>query len=134
MIWSIAWRVSACDRRLGGGDVALALGRGLLAHLALELGAGAARALDDLAGLAARLGELLLVLLEQPLGLLARVLGGLQVLAHDRPALLDQSRERTEGVLAQDQERDEEDDQRPDHQPGEGLDEVARLSAFVGRE
>ena len=100
---------------------------GLLAHLALELGAGAARALDDLARLATRLGELLLVLVQQRLGLLARALRGLEVLAHDRAALLDQGRERPERVLAQDQERDEEDDERPDHQPREGLDEVRRV-------
>src|SRR3954470_15583361 len=84
------------DRRLGCRDVALALLGGLLAHLALELHAGAARSLDDLASLAARLGELLLVLLQQPLGLVARVLRGLEVLAHDRAALLDERRERSE--------------------------------------
>ena len=91
----------------------------------------------DLAAIGASVSEsreLLLVLVEQRLRLLAGVLRGLEVLAHDRAALLDQRGERPKGVLPQDEERDEEDDQCPDHQPREGLDQVARVVGLGGRD
>jgi hypothetical protein len=111
------------DRLLRGGDAALPLLGELLDQLALLLGRGRPGVLEDLRGLPLRGGQLLLVLVEQPLRLLAGVLRGLQVLAHGLATLVEQRRDPTERVLAQDHEHDQERDQRPQAEAELGLDQ-----------
>ena len=126
LIWSIDWRVSAAIAALAA---AMSRSRCAVASSRIWRSSSApvrACALDDLARLAARLGELLLVLVEQHLRLVARALGGLEVLAHDRAALLDHLRERTERVSAQDPEAIRKKMTSVQIiRPGNGLDEIA---------
>jgi hypothetical protein len=106
----------------------LALGPRPLDCLALAHLAGLARAGDDLLGLGARLAQPGAVLLEQRGRIGTRALRRLDRLL-DRPlALLERLGDGGPRVLAQDEERHQEGEERPDHQPHIGTDEeVARL-------
>src|SRR5579875_222901 len=119
-------------RRLGGDlpprllEAALPLGFGLLAHPLLHRLARAAGLGQDRLGLALGLPDQAAVLLEQPLCLVACLVGRL-----DRPpdrlaALVDQRLDPAEGELLEGEEDDQEEDDRPDHQPRDDLGERAR--------
>ena len=95
---------------------ALGLRLGLGHDLGLGVLAGGARALEDLLGLAAHLGERGLVLLEQAQRLGARLLGHVHALLDAVAPLVDDLLQRPEGVLPEDEHGDAERDQRPDHQ------------------
>jgi hypothetical protein len=75
-------------------------------------------------GLGLRLSDQATVLLEQPARLVAGVLGLVERLPNPVAALVDRLLDRAEGVPLEHEERDPERDQRPDHQPGDGLDEA----------
>src|SRR5436190_2128700 len=95
----------------------LPVGLRLLLH-ALPLRVGdAARLRQDLLGVAARLADQRAVLLEQPPRLLACVLGLLDRLPDPLAAVVDHLLDRAERVALEDEERDQEADDRPDHQP-----------------
>ena len=87
----------------------------------------------NLLRLAARLADQLAMLLKQ----LARFVPGLVRLVQRAPdalaALVDQLLNRTEGVPLQDEERDQEADDRPDHQPGRDLDQRVRAEQHQTR-
>ena len=113
-----------------GLDVAAGLLHHLLAPLG-GLGLGVAlvdlgrlaRAIDDLLGLLAGLGQALAVLGQQLVGLLARALGGVDRVL-DRPlAPVQGLGDAREGQLGQHVHRDHEQHQRPDHQPDVGGDQ-----------
>ena len=94
----------------------------LLGALALRLG-DLARLGEDLPRLALGLADQLLVLLEQPAGLGARVLRLLDRGADALAALVDRLLDRAERELPQDEERDREADERPDHQTRDDVDQ-----------
>jgi hypothetical protein len=82
-----------------------------------------ARLGEDRLGLALRLADQLAVLLEQPLRLVARLVGGVDRTPDRLPPLVDHVLDRPERVSLEDEEHDDEEDDRPDHQardePGE---------------
>ena len=120
---SIDCRVSASIADLAARHAALALGLELLLHPPALLLAGAARALDDVGRLVARGGQLLAVLVEQVLRLVARGLGRLQVVLDGTATRLEQLGDASEREPLEDVEHDQERDERPDHQARSGLDE-----------
>ena len=104
-------------------EPALPVGLGLLAGaLALRV-ADLAGLGEDRPGLALRLADQLLVLLEQPPGLGACVLGLLDRGADALPALVDRLLDRAERELPQHEEGDREADERPDHQTRNDVDQ-----------
>ena len=104
-------------------EPALPVGLGLLAGaLALRVG-DLARLGEDLPRLALRLADQLLVLLEQPARLGARVLGLLDRGADALAALVDRLLDRAERELPQHEEGDREADERPDHQTRDDVDQ-----------
>jgi len=92
--------------------------------IALALGVGRAPCLgEDLPRLALRLADQRLVLLEQAPRLGPPALRLLDGLADPRTALVDHVLDRSERELLQHEERDEEADERPDHQSRDDVDE-----------
>jgi len=104
-------------------EPALTVGLGLLAHSVLHRLTGLASLGDDLLRLAARLVHERAVLLEQRACLLARVVGLVDRLPDLVAARVDHLLDRAERVPLQHEERDQEADDRPDHQPGRDRDE-----------
>src|SRR5205085_6549776 len=94
----------------------------LLHALALRVG-DAARLGEDLLPFAPRLADQAAVLLEQLPRLLARLLGVFERAADALAPLVDHLLDRAEGVALQHPERDQEADDRPDHQPRGDRDE-----------
>ena len=123
-----------CERARGlGSDLlarllepALPLGLGLVAHPLLHRLAGLARLGQDRLALATRLRDQLLVLLEQPLRLVARLSAASIDCRIASLPLVDQLLDRAERVALQHVERDQEADDRPDHQPRRDRDEWVR--------
>src|SRR2546422_3932492 len=84
-----------------------------------------------------RRGDLLLVLVEQPLCLGVRPLGVLELLLDATLALLDRPDDRRERQAPQQDQQNAEDDQRPDDQPGvdrERSSPAAFLRALLNQE
>src|SRR5215471_13667098 len=106
-------------------EPALPFGLRLLAHPLLHRLPRLTRLGEDRFALSARLGDELLVLLEQPLRLVARVVRGLDRLLYRQAPLVEHVLKRPERELPQDEEDDEEEDDRPDHQPRNDLGEWA---------
>src|SRR5882757_7344845 len=76
-----------------------------------------------------RRGDLLLVLLQQPLRLGVGPLGVLELLLDPALALYDRFQEDRESPAPQDQEEDAENDERPDDQPGVDRERTRRWGA-----
>src|SRR5581483_11008438 len=107
-------------------EPALTVGLGLLPDARL-LGVRLLTGLgEDLLRLLLRLADELSVLLEQSARLLAGAVGLLDRLPDTLAAVVDRLLDRAERVPAQDEERDRERDQRPDHQAGDDLDQCVR--------
>src|SRR3954447_21742172 len=119
-------------RSLGGDllprvlEPALSLGLGLLAHPLLHRLPCLTRLGEDRLALAARVRDQLAVLLEQLLRLVARALGGLDRLLDGLLARVDEPLDRPERVALEHPERDQEADDRPDHQTRRDRDEGVR--------
>ena len=138
---SILLAATSGDVTKAGKAIGLALGVGLGVDLALrllhsplpvDLGlfldallhrlAHLAGLAEDLLRLGLRLADQLAVLIQQFPGLVACGVGLVQRAADPLLALVDQLLDRCERVALQNEERNEEADDRPDHQPGRDLD------------
>ena len=132
-IWSIARAVSAsiCFRvsssRRCRSASASSLARAICASATFRASA------RMLGRLRAGLREDRPVLLEQLAGLVAGVVCLLDRLADPVAALVDRLLDRAERVLPQDEERDPERDERPDHQAGDDLDQIVATTRLRGR-
>ena len=85
------------------------------------------RALDDLVGLRPRLLQALAVLGQDLIGFRARALGRVDRLFDRLLAAPEGFADAWEGELGEQEHRDAEDEQRPDHQPDAGFDQEAAL-------
>ena len=83
-----------------------------------------ARVAQDLFRLAPRLSDQRAVLLEQATCFVPRLVGLLEGTADALAPLVDRLLDRAERVLLEDEERDQERDDRPDHQTRDDLDQV----------
>src|SRR6478752_4431444 len=120
------------DVALGLGDEVLALllaGGGRLGFRGLRR---LPRAGHDVVGLLACLREPLAVLLEQLVGLLALPFGGLDRLRDRFRPLVERLLDFREGELAQHPHREQEEDQRPDHQAETRRDQEAAFALLRG--
>src|SRR5689334_2965327 len=95
----------------------------LLAHAALVGLCDAACLAEDLVGVATRARDQLAVLLEEPARLLAGVVGLLQRLPDPLAPLVDHLLHGPEREALEHEQRDQEADDRPDHQPRGDLDQ-----------
>lgn len=82
----------------------------------------------DLVGLLPRLGEASAVLHQQFVGLFALPFGGVDRLRDRFRAFVQGLLDPWEGDLAEHPHREQEDDQRPDHQPDTGRDQEATFA------
>ena len=106
----------------------------LLERLALGDLGRLARAGDDLVGLRARLAQALAVLGEQLVGLGSRALGACSIDSSIALlALVERLLDAREGDLRRIRKRDQEGEQRPDHQPDVGRDEEVAALLLGGR-
>jgi hypothetical protein len=85
----------------------------------------------DVVGLAAGVREPLAVLAQQLVGLAPGPLGRVDRLLDRALALVERLGDAREGDLPQHEHRQGEDDERPDHQPPDGIDEPGGV-AFLG--
>src|SRR6266540_2249694 len=107
-------------------EPALPVGLGLLSHPPLVRLRDLARLGEDLLGVALRTSDQLAVLLEQAARLLTRLVRLLDRLHDPLAPLVDRPLDRPERVALQHPERDQEADDRPDHQPRGDLDQCVR--------
>jgi hypothetical protein len=102
-------------------------------RLLLEALRRLARAGDDLLGLLARLAQALPVFLEQLVGLVPRALGGVDRLVDRLAPAVERLADAREREPLQQEQREAERDQRPDHQPHvRGDEEVAAVAGGDG--
>jgi hypothetical protein len=121
------------DLAPGVGQHLLARGLGIRLRLVLDPVGRLARAGDDVLGLLARLLQPLAVLVQQLVGLNAHALRVLDRLLDRKAPLVERLRDPRERQPAEDEQRDPERDQRPDHQPYVRADqEVAALLLLGG--
>src|SRR5215470_9938840 len=104
-------------------EPALPLGLRLFSHPGLHGFARLARLGEDRLGLTARLRDELLVLLQQLLRLVARLVGRLDGVPDRLLPVVDELLDGAERVALEHPERDQEADDRPDHQPRRDRDE-----------
>ena len=107
-------------------EAALPLGLGLLAHALLHRLARLARLRDDALRVAPRLADQRTMLLEQLPRLVARVVRLLDRPANLLAAFVEHLLDRSEGVALEHPQRDQERDDRPDHQTRSDRDEWIR--------